>query len=705
MSTGLPRDISEIRSGLKQIISEVIGADLADIDEDASLLAYVTSSLDLLAGIRMVYDKYGVLIPLRPLLEGSGSLKALAAFVEQALQMHEKNLQASIMREAEAKSDGPRVALTPSQAHVGFLVRYSSGASAAYNEPVAVRLKGPLHGPAIQTAFEAAVQRHEGCRATLNANDDSLSFGMGGTLSVSHDTEANLDGRLAELASKPFEVGEPLFRAELLRLAETEHVLILVGHALAMDRAALLRVLGDIARFYGVFAQNAGMIEGARPAPEEGQAEAATASQRLAAEAYWKAAFASGLPVLHLPTDHQRPAIKSYAGKRLTIDVPQDIRERLIGRPELSPSTTVFAAISCFLHRLSAQSEIVVGAESDASREMLPIRSVYDPAQRFADYAKDTAAQLAAANVHRHYSLAEIIRQLDLPRDQSRSAVLSAAFRTEDYGSAPAFGGLQSDFAMPPVETARYDVELRLRTSAAGMQLSVDYSDELFEAATIERWMSGLFELLRAGLDAPETPCGVLAVMSAEERKALLEGWNATGKAYRQDATAFDLIVERAREAGDRTALRFGDSVLTYDQLLALAERHAAQLAAKGIGRGARVAVQLNRSPELVGALLGVWRAGAAYVPIDPELPAERIAFILADSGVAGVITSDGLSVAAARPAASGSADSAYVIYTSGSTGRPKGVEIPHRALLNFGSSGNRVGKSNGECGLKADRD
>lgn len=480
MSTGLPRDISEIRAGLKQIISEVIGTDLADIDEEASLLEYVTSSLDLLAGIRMVYDKYGVLIPLRPLLEGSGSLKALAAFVEQALQMHEKNLQASVMREAEAKADGPRVALTPSQAHVGFLARYSSGASAAYNEPVAIRLEGPLHGPALQTGFEAAVQRHEGSRATLNANDDSLSFATAGTLSVSHVAEADLERRLAALASKPFEVGEPLFRAELLRLGETEHVLVLVGHALAMDRATMLRVLGDIAQFYGVFAQNAGLVEG--PTPEEANTQVATASERLAAEAYWKAAFASGLPVLHLPTDRQRPAVKSYAGKRLAVDVPPELRD--------APSTLVFAALACFLHRLSAQNESVVGAESASSREMLPIRSVYDPAQSFADYARNIAAQLAAADAHCHFSLAEIIRQLDLPRDQSRSAVLSAAFRTEAYGAAPAFGGLHSTFAMPPVETARYDIEWRLRSSELGMQLCADYSDELFETATVQRWTS-----------------------------------------------------------------------------------------------------------------------------------------------------------------------------------------------------------------------
>lgn len=172
--------------------------------------------------------------------------------------------------------------------------------------------------------------------------------------------------------------------------------------------------------------------------------------------------------------------------------------------------------------------------------------------------------------------------------------------------------------------------------------------------------------------------------MTAEERRTLLEDWNATDKAWLPPATAFDLIVERAREVGDRAALRFGNAVLSYDQLLGLAERYASLLAAKGIGRGARVAVQLKRSPELVGALLGVWRAGAAYVPIDPDLPAERIAFILADSGVAGMITAEGLSIAAAPSTAGGANDSAYVIYTSGSTGRPKGVEIPHHALLNF---------------------
>src|SRR4051812_2957657 len=177
MSKVLPQDISEIRSGLQQIIREVVGSDLGEIDEETPLLDYVTSSLALLQGIRMVYDKYGVLIPIRPLLEGAGNLRALSAYVDQALRAHEKSLHAAVARDAQAHASYPRLALAPGQRHVGFLARYSAGASEAYNEPLAVRLNGALHGPAMQAAFEAVVQRYEAARATLDINDDAVFFG------------------------------------------------------------------------------------------------------------------------------------------------------------------------------------------------------------------------------------------------------------------------------------------------------------------------------------------------------------------------------------------------------------------------------------------------------------------------------------------------------------------------------------------------
>src|SRR5262249_6805495 len=154
MGTSTQLDISQIRAELRQIICNVIGADLADIDEDAPLLEYVTSSLALLEGIRTVYERFGVMIPLRPLLEGAGNLRALSAFIDQSLNAHEKTLRTAVKPDEPAGEKSRQIALAAPQQHVGFLARYSAEACSAYNEPLAVRLEGQLHGPALQAAIE-----------------------------------------------------------------------------------------------------------------------------------------------------------------------------------------------------------------------------------------------------------------------------------------------------------------------------------------------------------------------------------------------------------------------------------------------------------------------------------------------------------------------------------------------------------------------
>src|SRR5262245_58267184 len=507
MGTATQPDLAQIRAELRQIISAAVGADLDDIDDETPLLDYVTSSLVLLAGIRAVYDRFGVLIPLRPLLEGAGNLRALSAFIDQALNAHDKNAQAAFGRRTAGRDRGPQIALTPAQHHIGFLARYSAGANAAYNEALAVRLEGPLHGPAVQAAIEAVVERYEALRAVLAEDSDALALDADRfELPISHCADGQLSERVTDIAGRPFAPDQRLFRAELLRVAETDHVLVLAGHALALDHAALMTVLADIAEFYGVFARGEDS-QPARPAVQLTEymarhsfAEAA----RAAAEAYWTAAFADGLPRLELPADHRRPPVKAYDGARLVVALPGDVEAKLRAWPE--PSHALFGAFTAFLHRLAGHKEIVVGARSSpvhlngeqrivcATRTMLPVRTSYDAAASFADHVAATTARLAEANQHRHLSLAEIIRVLNVARDQSRPALFSAGFRTEASDDLPEFHGLRG--AMVPVafNRARYDIELILAASPTGMELRCDYSTELFDAETASRWMQGFLE-------------------------------------------------------------------------------------------------------------------------------------------------------------------------------------------------------------------
>jgi amino acid adenylation domain-containing protein/thioester reductase-like protein len=719
MRTGTQPTISQIRAELRQIISDVIGADLADVDDEAPLLDYVTSSLALLQGIRRVYDRFGVLIPIRPLLEGAGNLHALSAFIDEALKTHDKT--ARIARAEETREQGPQVAVVPSQQHIGFLARYSGGACSAYNEPLVLRLQGPLHGPALQAAIEAVAERCEAVRAALRSDSDAIIFGLDRLeLPISHCSEIDLPDRVAGLAARPFEVGERLFRAELLRLSESDHVLALVGHALVVDREALMTVVEDIAEFYGVFARGEPARD-LRPAVQLTQymarhdAEAANPAH-AAAEAYWRKVLADGFAPLELAGDRRRPAVKSYDGARLTLAVPPDLAASLQAWPDLSASTLLFGAFTAMLHRLAGQNDIVVGARSApmylngeqrvvcTTRTMLPVRSHYQAERSFAAHVRATAARLAESDAHRQ-SLAEIIRLLKVPRDQSRSALFSAAFRAQAYDELPQFHSLRCTLAPVAIMRARYDIELILASVQDGMELWCDYSTELFEGETISRWLKGLLEFVRSGIADGEQPCGLLPIMPDHDWRLVLHDWAGEDRPYPRERTVLDLITDQVPARRDHVAIRCNGEDLTYARLAARIGEIARVLHDNAIRPGDRVAVLLRRTLDLVPSMLAAWRVGAAYVPLDPEMPKKRIALIVDDAAVRAIITTrDLVHVVEGQPGArplclddasgqitgavpetlaAGGADSAYVMYTSGSTGQPKGVEIVHSALFN----------------------
>jgi amino acid adenylation domain-containing protein/thioester reductase-like protein len=717
-------DISVIRAELREIISQVSGADVSGVPDDMPLLEYVTSSLALVEGLRQLYDRFGVLIPIRRVLEGQANLGAISLYVAQALEQRKKNGPAgqaatSCSTEPTARAELP---LEASQRHIGFLTRYSSGAAAAFNEPLLARLEGPLDIPALQAAIHAVGQHHEALRAALSRDVDALELLLDASveLPVSHCAPERLEQRLGEIVRQPFAEGERLFRAELLCLSETEYVLVLVGHALVIEDEALANVLREIGDIYGALSR------GERPpatAPTTQATEYLAQDDReralparLAATEYWQETFAQGVPQLDLPSDRPRRPVKNYDGARLVLPIEPDLDARLRAWTQaqgLTPFAAFLGAFSILLHRLAGQNEIVIGAGLTPigprvlarTRNMMPVRSRYEPGRAFAEHARDQAVSLAETYNYSHLSLAELIQTLKLPRDQGRSAMFTAALRAQALGPTPVFDSLRVSLITPPAPGARYDLELTLASAPSGMHVYCDYSTELFDADTVLGWLRGLLTLLRSGIDKPAEPCGFLPVMSPEERQTLLDEWNATQKAYPHERTTLDLITDQCRSRPDQAAIRFGGQELTYAQLAKRVEHIAALLHGRGVGPGGRVAILLPRSPDLVASMLAAWRVGAAYVPLDFSFPKKRLDFMLLDAAVQAVLTSRDLvhmvpdqssacvlsaddpsqhALATVAVTAGKASDSAYIIYTSGSTGHPKGVDIAHRGLVNF---------------------
>ncbi len=483
-------------------------------------------------------------------------------------------------------------------------------------------------------------------------------------------------------------------------------------------------VLHDIAELYGVFSRDE---EAVAPAPAlqwadylaMGDLPEAKEAQHLA-EAYWKEVFSSGIPRLELAADHPRPAVKKYAGARRVLQLEPSLDERLKGwaaAQGTNAEVVLCAVFIAFLHRLSSLEYFVVGVESEPlyldtgiqavakTRNMLPIKTNFDPARSFKDHVGILADSLEKSNNHRHLSLAELIQLLNLQRDQSRSALFTAAFRSWAQGIPPALEKLETAFILPPSAGARYDIELIAVSTESGTQLVCDYSTELFETETISRWLDGIATFLSSGLEDDSGACGLLPIMGAQERELLLVGWNQTEKAFPRERTVLDLIGDQVQARGEHTAIRFGKESLSYTQLWGRVDEIAAALHARGVRHGNRVGILLKRSIDLIPALLATWRLGALYIPVDKGFPKSRLAYMLADASVQTVLTNrelldlldekqaqaalciedaktgTGASIKKLSPAKG--PDSAYVIYTSGSTGKPKGVEIGHSALVN----------------------
>jgi amino acid adenylation domain-containing protein/thioester reductase-like protein len=716
-------DISKIRSEIQYIIINVMGNDdLHSIPDDIPILDLGISSLALVDGMRQVYDHFGVLVSIRRVIEGQITIGTLALYIEQEL-----NSQQSLKKKSESSSwkVERQIPLAPSQQHLGFLSRYSNEAGAAFNEALLLRLDGALHGPALHAAMEEVGKRYESLRTALNSNQNALDVGTGEPLElvVTPVTPDQLQRHLAEIVARPFEIGRRLFRAELLRLSETEHVLALVGHSLVIDRHALKIVLNDIAKLYQVFSHDQDQsilpltlqwtdylaLSDTIPAKE--------IQQR--AEKYWKDVFDSGVPQLELTADHPRPAVKKYHGSRADLKIDPVIQERLSSfatSEGISPETVLFSAVTVFIHRLSHLDDLVVGVESESlhldssipaianTRNMLPLRTNYDSARSFKEYVHAVSDTLAKANGHRSISLSELIQLLQLPRDQSRSALFTAAFRSQKEDRPPIFDGLDTTYVLSPGAGAHYDIELFTLKQKDHTSLVCDYSTELFEAETILRWLNGIIALLDSGLQDSSQACGLLLMMPAVERGIILSEWNKTERQLPREQTVLDLITGQARVTREATAIRFGEASLNYSQLIERVDKIAAGLYQRGVKRGNRVGILLMRSLDLIPALLATWRIGALYVPIDVGLPKKRIAYMLEDSNVHVVVADCELLHLLDEEHASISlcmeslaeqfflpgeispangTDSAYIMYTSGSTGKPKGVEVRHAALVN----------------------
>jgi len=622
---------------------------------------------------------------------------------------------------------------TEPQREVWLADRLGPEASLAYNESVSLHLRGELDVGALRHAVRELPRRHDALRSRFAADGLTLLVPAEAPelavavvdLSGAPDPAAALAALAERHVTEPFELERgPLVRAELVRLDADHHVLVFTGHHIVLDGWSYWVIVKDLAALYG-------LAIGARaaplpPAPSFADYAAATAAAAdspdvRANERWWIDRFVDGVPTLDLPLDRARPSLRTTRAGREDHVLPAELvaRVKKLGAGlGASLFATLLAGWNTLLHRLTGQDDLVVGipaAGQNVATElnglvghavnMLPLRARPARGQSFADQVKATRGVMLDAYDHQDVTFGRVLQMLPLGRDPSRLPLISVIFNIDQAltGEGHALPGLALELASNPRRFETFELFVNaVDGGGAGMRLECQYNADLFEAATVRRWLAAFEVLLRGAVADPTQPLGRLPILSAEDRAALAAG-NATEASFPRDTRVEALVAATARRQPDAIAVRAGDHTLTYGVLVERAAAISAALRAAGVSPGDRVGLLVERDQHLVPALLGVLGAGAAYVPLDPGFPADRLGFMIGDAAIgvlattaavaarnaalvgrARVVLVDEVEPAAAPAAAGVAEDAAYVIYTSGSTGTPKGVQVPHRAVVNF---------------------
>ncbi|MFF1478061.1 amino acid adenylation domain-containing protein [Streptomyces sp. NPDC058301] len=644
----------------------------------------------------------------------------------------------------------PRTAplpLSAGQRQLWFL-HHLAPDSPAYLLPLVHRLRGPLDTEALREAVDLLVERHEILRTryVLSDTEPYQVIDPPGRPVFEQAERYGLTGVEREEAAEEFIDRElrtaidlaasPPLRVRLLGFAPDDHLLVVVVHHIACDAFTKALLVTELGEFYGARIErraprNAGpSIQYADYAVWQNEQQDSAAAQRDLA--WWKEQLAGLLP-LDLPTDRPRPSVRSWEGAEKQFTVPAETIKLLRNlAQELGASlfTVLLTAFQVLLSRHTGAHDVTVGtAVSTRDRpeldqmagyayNSLALRARWDGDPSFTRLVEDNRERLLAALEHRSTPFDGLVDEVDPARDPVSTPLFQVMLDlvTADGAAGLRLDGIEATPVTPPCRVSRFDLTVHLEERQDGsLAGSLEYATTLFGATTADRFAGHFTRLLASAAATPEAPAAALDIFDDTERTLLLSGPpRPVGTAVALDASALRPVHEdirrQTRRTPDAVAVVHGDQRMSYAELGTLTDRVAARLLALGAVVEDTVAVMLDRGPDLVAWLLGSWRTGAAYVPLDPGYPDERLAYILSDTGTRLLVTErrhadrfvgtgvrlvviddpDERAALLSSPAPPATATAhdldhlAYIIYTSGSTGRPKGVMVSHRGLANY---------------------
>jgi amino acid adenylation domain-containing protein len=711
-------------AGLWSTVLETPVASLRPEQDFMELGGYSLLMADLQARIKRTF---GCVVSLRDLFEHS-TLQAMGSLLASARYASQASAPVSAA-ELEVTAE-----LSADQARIRFTDGLTEG-SATYNVPFVVRVPGRLDPDALSQAMHTIVTRHEILRTTYPIVDGTpvqavlpphrAPTTVVDCLDMSGEA---LEELLRTEARRPFDLtAGPIVRFTLYRTGDGDALMIVLHHV-ASDATSLTLLMRELTEAYA-----AAREDRAPDLPElPMQYRHAAALQRQSAASgahqrdldYWSRRLADTTP-LEVPPDRPRPPVQTYRGGHAYGRVAPEVVARvqqLARKHRVTDFMVVMAALNAVLWRYSGMSDVTLASITSTRHQWdcdqligffvntLVLRTEVVPEITFHELVDRVRSTSLEAYEHQEAPFDEVVRSVNPPRDPSRVplAPIAVSWQIGEL-EAPAFDGVRASIAEYPTATAKFDMEFFLIARGQAIDITIEYNRDLYEQATADRLVSALQAVLTNALDRPDLPLNRISLLSDAERNLLLDDYQPV-RFWGRDATrdgVHHLVERQVDKTPDLVAVEFGPESLTYRELDERANQLAHFLVEHGVRLDGRVAVSLERSPLLAIALLGIFKAGGCYVPLDPDYPQERLRMMIDDSDAIVVLTEQAL---LDRAPSTGqrvvSLDSewhsiagyprtrlsvpmhpeaiAYVMYTSGSTGRPKGVVVQHAVLTNL---------------------